>query len=31
MNTKSLSAGKTYQYRVTLNDGTFIDFRFGLK
>jgi hypothetical protein len=31
MNTKSLSASRTYVYRIGLNDGTNIDFRFGLK
>jgi len=31
MNTKTLTAGKTYTYRVTLNDGTSFDFKFGLK
>jgi len=31
MNTKNLVANTTYLYRVTLNDGTPIDFRFGLK
>jgi hypothetical protein len=31
MNTKSLSAGKTYVYRIVLNDQSNIDFRFGLK
>jgi hypothetical protein len=29
--TKSLSAGKTYTYRISLADGTSIDFKFGLK
>jgi hypothetical protein len=31
VNTKSLNANKTYVYTVTLNDGTTIPFRFGLK
>ena len=31
INTKSLSANKTYYYRITLNDGSVIEFRFGLK
>jgi hypothetical protein len=31
MNTKSLKSGQTYTYRVTLNDGTSFDFKFGLK
>jgi hypothetical protein len=31
INTKTLSAGTTYVYRVTLNDGSTIDFQFGLK
>jgi hypothetical protein len=31
MATKSLKAGTTYVYKITLNDGTTIDFRFGLK
>ena len=31
INTKSLATNKTYTYRITLNDGTFIDFEFGLK
>jgi hypothetical protein len=31
MNSKALSANKTYYYRITLNDGTSIDFHFGLK
>jgi hypothetical protein len=29
--TKPLAAGATYVYRITLNDGTTIDFRFGLR
>jgi len=31
MSTKSLSASLTYYYRITLNDGTNIDFKLGLK
>jgi hypothetical protein len=31
LNTKNLSAGKTYIYKITLNDGSAIDFEFGLK
>jgi hypothetical protein len=31
LSTKSLTAGRTYTYRVTLNDGTWFDFKFGLK
>jgi hypothetical protein len=31
INTKNLSAGKTYVYLITLNDGSTIEFRFGLK
>ena len=31
MSTKALSAGKTYFYKISLNDGTNIDFSFGLK
>ncbi len=31
MNTKTLSAGKTYFYKINLNDGTIIEFSFGLK
>jgi len=31
INTKNLTAGKTYVYRITLNDGSTIDFQFGLK
>ncbi len=31
INTKSLTAGKTYGYQITLNDGSTILFRFGLK
>jgi hypothetical protein len=31
INTKSLTANKTYVYQITLNDGTTIDFQFGLK
>jgi hypothetical protein len=31
INTKNLIASRTYLYRITLNDGTFIDFQFGLK
>lgn len=31
LNTKSLVAGTTYHYLITLNDGTTIAFRFGLK
>ena len=31
LSTKNLRAGATYTYRVTLNDGTFFDFGFGLR
>lgn len=31
LNTKNLTAGQTYVYRITLKDGSYIDFRFGLK
>jgi hypothetical protein len=31
ISTRPLSAGTTYYYRISLNDGTFIDFDFGLK
>jgi hypothetical protein len=31
INTKSLGAGKTYVYLITLNDGSTIQFQFGLK
>jgi hypothetical protein len=31
ISTKNLFASKTYYYRITLNDGTSIDFRYGLK
>jgi hypothetical protein len=31
INTKNLSANTTYVYRITLNDGSTIDFRLGLK
>lgn len=31
LSTKNLVAGKTYVYHITLNDGTFIEFRFGLR
>ena len=31
MNTKNSTANKTYYYRIFLNDGTLIDFSFGLK
>ena len=31
LNTKNLSAGKTYTYRISLADDTSIDFKFGLK
>jgi hypothetical protein len=31
INTKNLSRNKTYFYRITLNDGSTIEFRFGLK
>jgi hypothetical protein len=31
INTKNLSANRTYEYRITLNDGSYIDFRYGLK
>ena len=30
-NTKPLSASQAYRYRITLTDGTFIDYQFGLK
>jgi hypothetical protein len=29
--TKTLAAGNKYYYRIMLNDGTYIDFQFGLK
>jgi hypothetical protein len=29
--TKDLTVGNTYFYRISLDDGSFIDFRFGLK
>ena len=29
--TKSLNPDMTYFYRITLNDGTCVDFRFGMK
>jgi hypothetical protein len=31
ISTKTLKAGTTYVYQITLNDGSTIDFRFGLK
>jgi hypothetical protein len=31
LSTKSLTANKTYGYRIALKDGTNIDFQFGLK
>jgi hypothetical protein len=31
INTKNLTKGKTYVYRISLNDGSAIDFMFGLK
>ena len=31
MNTKPLTANKTYFYKIDLNDGTMILFQFGLK
>ena len=31
VSTKALSANVTYYYRITLDDGSTIDFRFGLK
>jgi len=31
LSTKNLSAGKTYVYRITLKDGSFITFQFGLR
>jgi hypothetical protein len=31
LSTKNLQAGKTYYYRINLNDGTPIDFHFGLR
>jgi hypothetical protein len=31
LNSKGLNANKTYYYRITLNDGSTIDFHFGLK
>jgi hypothetical protein len=31
ISTKSLQSGRTYSYRITLIDGTFIDFRFTTK
>jgi hypothetical protein len=31
VSTKKLDAQKTYVFRITLNDGTWIDFRYGLK
>jgi hypothetical protein len=31
MSTSSLAAGKTYLFRISLNDGSNIDFRFALK
>ena len=30
-NTKPLLPSRTYGYRITLTDGTFIDYQFGLK
>jgi MBG domain-containing protein len=31
INTKKLNANKTYVYKISLNDGTYIQFQFGLK
>ena len=31
INTKNQTAGKTYVYLITLNDGSTIEFQFGLK
>jgi hypothetical protein len=31
LNTKNLAAGQTYVYRITLKDGSFITFQFGLR
>jgi hypothetical protein len=31
INTKTLTAGYTYVYNITLNDASIIEFRFGLK
>ena len=31
INTKNLTSGKTYVYQITLNDGTTIDFQFGIR
>jgi hypothetical protein len=31
ISTKNLTANQTYFYRVSLDDGSVIDFRFGLK
>jgi hypothetical protein len=31
INTNNLTSGKTYVYRITLKDGTFIDFQFGVR
>jgi hypothetical protein len=31
LSTKNLSKNYTYLYRITLNDGTVIEFKFGLK
>jgi hypothetical protein len=31
VSTRSLAAGKTYTYRITLNDASTIEFQFGLK
>jgi hypothetical protein len=31
INTKNLTKSKTYVYRISLNDGSTIDFMFGLK
>jgi len=31
ISTKNLNASKTYYYRITLKDGTSIDFRYGMK
>jgi hypothetical protein len=31
ISTKNLTANTTYLYRITLNDGTFFDFKYGLK
>ena len=31
ISTKNLASGKTYVYQITLNDGTTIDFQFGIR